>query len=193
MDRLGISSIVRRMEPLSAMPEAFPAGTTLKLRRSHADYPADDGWGLTLYLAGAQTASAVGSPNGSAFDLTLSAATTAALSPGTYRWLERASKGGEIYDVAAGYVTVLRNLATAGPGDALSFAEATLADVEAGIQAIASGKLSSYQVAGRGGEYLSMEDLMKLRAQLINEINMIRSGGRVGRQHLVVFRKAGPA
>lgn len=193
MDRLQFCPIVGRMDALSAMPESFAAGTTVKLRRTHELYPASDGWGLILYVTGAQVVNAVAVAAGDSFDITLSAAATGALSPGTYAWTERVIKAGEVADAASGFVTVTRNLAAAGPGDAQSFAEKTLPLVRAAIEAIVTGRMASYQVPGRGAEYLNLDELRKLEGELVADIRRARSGGRIGRQHLIDFRRAGPA
>jgi hypothetical protein len=173
------------------MPEAFAAGTTVKLTRLHSDFPASGSWTLAFFLAGADTLTVAGSPNGDAFDITLTAAATAVLPPGTYRWTERATKSGETYDAATGVVSVTRNLATAADGDAQTWEEKQLAAVESAIAAMIAGKLQRYQIAGRIGEYLNLDELKKLRGELVAAVQRQRNGGRIGRQHMVDFRKPG--
>lgn len=182
--------MVRPMDPLTEMPASFAAGTTVKLRLSFSDYPASAGWALTLLLAGASVVSATGNASGDAHDVTLTAAATAPLQPGTYRSTARLSKAGEVYDVALGYVSVTRNLATAGPGDALSSAETLLAEVDTAIAAIVAGRLQSYQLPGHGGEKLDLEKLTTLRTKLQAEVRRLQNGGKVGVLHAFQFRPA---
>jgi hypothetical protein len=65
---------------LTALPDRFNAGTTVKYTRTHGDYPASQGWSLSLYLNGAASLTILGSPNGNAFNVTVPAAQTATVS-----------------------------------------------------------------------------------------------------------------
>ena len=179
------------MTTLTALPESFPAGTTVRLARSYGDFPASAGWALKLYLAGAAVMNAAGVADGDGFVITLTAAATAALTPGLYRWVERATKGSESYDAASGLVTVTRNLATAAAGDAQSWEEKQLAEVEAAIATMIAGKLQRYQIASRVGEYFTLDEMRKLRGELIAAVNRQRNGGQIGRQHHLRFGQAG--
>lgn len=171
---------------LTALPDTFPAGTTVKYTRSLSDYPATSGWTLKLLLAGAGTHAEDAVANGDAFDVTLTAAETAALPPGDYRWVERVEKGGEVYDVATGVVTVTPNLATATPGSLQSWEEKELAAVEAAIAAILAGGIAAYQIAGRAVTKVDLPTLQKLRASLRTEIARQR-GQAPGRQWKFTF------
>lgn len=193
MDRLADCLIVGRMDPVSAIPESFTAGTTLKLRRTHSSYPASDGWTMQFYLAGAQVATVAGVAAGDSFDVTLPAATTAPLPPGMYRWVERVSKAGETYDAATGLVTLNRNLAAAGAGDAQSWEEKAVVVLQASISGTLEDGMSGYQIAGRSVQTIPLEEQMKLLAQLTALIRRRRSGGRIGRQHLINFLPPGGA
>lgn len=174
----------------NALPESFAAGTTVSYRRSLPDFPADDGWALALYLAGAGTLNVAGAPNGADFDVTLAAAATAPLPPGAYTWIERVSKAGEVYDVARGAVTVLADVATAAPGALQSWEERTLTVVQAAIDGQLTSGMASYQIGNRAVSKIPMKDLLQLRVQLKAAIDRKARGG-ASRRRLVTFTPVG--
>lgn len=65
---------------LTALPDSFDAGTTVKYTRSHASYPASGGWALALKLSGGAFLSVAGVPSGDAFVITIPATATATVS-----------------------------------------------------------------------------------------------------------------
>lgn len=172
------------------LPESFAAGTTVAYRRSHTAYPASDGWALTLYLNGAGAVSAAGVPVGAAFDVTLAAAATAGLPPGAYTWIERVSRGAEVYDAARGTVLVLANVATSPAGALQSWEERTLTVVQAAIDGQLTSGMASYQIHGRAVSKIPLADLVRLRAGLQAAIAKKARGGK-SRVKLVHFTGAG--
>lgn len=179
------------MQPLDAPPASFPAGTTVDMLRSHADYRASDGWALTFLLAGPSVASANGVAEGDGFRITLDAATTAALAPGRYHWTERAAKAGDVYEAAGGTLVVEPNLATATAGSLQSSNEKFLALVELRLEGRITDDMESYQVGGRALTRVPLSELMTLRAKLRAAVARERGGGRLGRLHQLHFRGAG--
>lgn len=162
---------------LTELPATLDAGTTVKYTRSHAAYPASDGWALSLYLAGpAVPAPFTGAASGAAFDVTLAAASTATLPPGTYTWVERVTKGGEVYDAARGQVTVNANIATAAAGDLQSWEEKTLKVVEARIAGSMDKAIAEYQIHSRAVKYIPLDELRKLRSELKAAILQKKTG-----------------
>jgi hypothetical protein len=105
------------MGELNTLLDTISAGTTVALRRSDADYPASSGWALTLHLRGASSLDVTVTADGGDHLLTLTATATAALVPGDYRWVKRASKGSgaalEAHVAASCSVSVTPNLAAA--------------------------------------------------------------------------------
>lgn len=165
---------------LAALPTQITAGTTVKYTASHGDYPADQGWALTLHLAGANLVSVAGVPSGSSFAFTLTAAATAPLKAGTYQWREIASKDGEKHVADRGSVEVLANIESALAGDLQSAAEKELALVDAAILALTEGKVASYQIAGRAVVYNDLEKLHRRQAQLQAQVWRERNPGKFG-------------
>lgn len=177
------------MPNLTAMPSSFSKGSTVTYARTVLDYPATSGWGLTVYIAGRSVLTKAASASGADFSITLTAADTAGLEPGVYTWLERASKGAEVYDVARGTLSVTPDLATAAAGDLQSFDEKALAIVEAALLVDLASNTVSYQIAGRGETTTSRAEAMMLRDTLARRIARRKAGGRLGQTINVGFRR----
>ncbi len=175
-------------DALDAMPSSFAAGTTVKLRRSLADFPASAGWTYELFLRGAGALDADGTADGDDFLVTIpatGAGGTAGLAAGTYRWLERLTKAGEVYDGDTGVVAVTIDLGAAAAGDAQTHAERSLALIEAAIEGRIPEGMESYQVAGRAVSKIPIADLVKLRGLYAAQVATDRNGGQLGRVQLV--------
>ena len=101
---------------LSALPARFDAGTTVKYKRAHTDYPASAGWALTLTVSGAAVFSVTGSADGNAWNVTIPATQTATVTSVTDAATTAASKA--LSKAAGSFITAgVRggDLAT-GPG-----------------------------------------------------------------------------
>lgn len=172
-------------------PTGFAAGTTVKATRTHSAYPATDGWSLTLYLVGVSViAPLAGTPNGSGFDFTLPATVTAALKAGTYRWVERATKGAEAFDAETGTVVVSANVAGMGAGDGQAWEEKALALVEARLLARYSEDMETFQIGSRTVAQIPHDELLGVRDSLIERLR-IASGGAFIRDVRATFTGTG--
>lgn len=177
---------------LSALPESFAAGTTVTYSKSFADYPASDGWSLTLYLAGATIASVVADADGDAFDLTIPAATTVhPFLPGLYRWSERVSKAGEVREVGSGVVDIEPNLAEATDGSLQSFFEEAIPILQAHIRGRLTAGLQSYSIGGRAVSKIPIGEATKLLESFEASLRRLKNPGRVSRGGLFQIVKAG--
>lgn len=175
---------------LTSLPN-FNAGSTVSYRRSLADYPADDGWVLTLYLAGGSVVNAAAVADGADHVVTISATQTSGLAPGVYRYLERVVKGDDKRDVGVGSIEVGRDLATAGPGDAQTWEEKTLAVLEAKFTGRLTADIEEYQIGGRAVKHIPIEDLRALRNELTATVARQKSPGRISRPVLARFTGTG--
>lgn len=173
------------MELALDLPSQFAAGTTVKYRPSLADlgYSASDGWGLTVFLAGpafpdlAELANgADGTADGDAFIVVLAAADTAVLKPGLYSWIERVSRGGEVYDPRSGDLTVTQNVATATAGQLESHDEVMLALVRTRITARISKDMARLSAFDRAIEREELEKLHNLEQYYLERIATRRRG-----------------
>lgn len=178
------------MATLTALPDSIPAGTTVKYTRTVSDYPATAGWTLKLLLAGEATLAVTAAPSGGDYAVTLTAAQTAALPAGVYRWAEEVSKAGEVYRVASGTVSVEPDLNTAAPGDLQSEDEKQLVQVNARIAELLAKGISSYAVDGLTVNKVELRDLYLERTRLTTAIARARRGGGIGRQYRVAFTGA---
>ena len=220
---------------LTALPDRFNAGTTVKYTRTLGDYPASQGWSLALYLAGAASFSVAGSPNANAFDVTITAAKTATVTiasltvtaagvvtraagdftadgvltgylvsgpgipsgayvksvdsatqltlsepctagaalslkfrfpDGVYRWRERVSKAGEVFDADEGTLNVDPDIANAPAGALQPKEEIWLALVDDVIEGRISGDAAAYQIGDRAKTFVNMRDWITFRGQL---------------------------
>lgn len=172
------------------MPATISSGTTVTYRRSLPDYPANQGWQLTVYLAGKSILNVAAVANGPDHDVTLTATQTAALAAGVYTWVERVVKGTEKYDVARAVVTVLADLAAATAGSLQSFEEKTLAVLEAAISGQLTDRVRSYQIFGRAVEKIPMDELRSLRNEFLAAVQQQKTG-KVGRTLLGRFTGTG--
>lgn len=151
-------------------PTTVNAGDTWRWTRSLSDYPASAGWVLsyTLINAGAKiTVNA--SASGDDHLVTVSAATTAGYTPGTYDWRARVSKAGEVFTVSEGRITV-RNAYAGSTFDARSHARKTLDNIEAVIEGRATSATLEYEIAGRRMKYIPAAELLSLRDKYRAEV-----------------------
>lgn len=177
---------------LTEMPSSLTAGTTVTYTRSHADYPANGGWTLTLYVAGVGLLAPItGTPLGTGFVVTLSATATAELPSGTYQWEERVTDGSAVYVAASGTVSVHRNIALAGDKDMQSHAERTLAIIEAALEGRLPDGMESYTIAGRAVTKIPLTELVELRARYRSEVEALRTPTRFGIPVLTTFTQTG--
>lgn len=168
------------MGTLAALPPTFAAGTTVRYRRSYAEYPASAGWALTLWLNGVTSVAHVDAvADGDDFVLELTATATAALESGPYKWVELVTKDGETHDPARGNVAVTVNFATAAAGATLSWARRELAI----IRNIKAGRMDAdvqaYAIDGRSWQKIPIESVWAREAYLLRIIAVAEERGSV--------------
>jgi hypothetical protein len=180
-------------EELSALPESFPAGTTVTYRRRFSDYPASEGWTLTLHLAGKNVRSIVAVADGDDFLVTIAASMTApGFAAGFYRWAERVVNiAGEVKEVSSGVVTILANLAAATPGSLQEWLEQNIAILRDHIQNRLAAGLESYVVAGRQIGKISIREANVILASYESQLARLANPDVVTRQVLVRFTPPG--
>jgi hypothetical protein len=180
------------------VPVAFTAGVTVKFHRSFNDFPPADGWTYKIYFNGATdifSAAGVVDPQDPSAWLVAISPTDSAVGPGLYRYVERVSSSGgaEVYDVGEGVVQIEPDLATAPAGATLSFAERTLAAIEAEIASRIAGDVEEYSVqasslgGGRSVKKIPMVDLQKLRGHYGSMVWRQKNPGKIGAPVLVDF------
>lgn len=141
----------------------FTAGDTVKFTKTLGDYPASGGWALAYtFINSTGKFSASGVANADAFDVTISATTTAALTAGDYYFEGYASKAGERFRVDYGTVTVAQNITTAATFDGRSHARKVLDAIEAVIEGRASTDQQEYTIGNRSLKRTPIADLIVL-------------------------------
>lgn len=175
------------LQPLSSVPDRITAGTTVKIRRTYADFPSDQAWTSELKLAGKSLLSVPGTPSGGGFDYVLTAAATAPLAAGNYTWRILVTKAPETYVAESGVVEVLGNIAAAEAGDFQSWEERTLPIVELAIAGRLPSGAESYQIAGRAITKMKLAELLDLRVRLRATIRAQKHPGSLGPRVLATF------
>ncbi len=178
---------------LNYLPEAFPAGTTVVYRRRFTDYPADAGWTLKLHLAGASVLTVTAAADGTDFLMTIAASDTAgAFTPGLYKWVERVSNvAGEVYEVAAGVITISSNLAEATDGSEQEWVERAIVALKAHIDGRLSAGMESYQIAGRAVSKIPLKEAVALLSTFESRLGRLKNPDFVTRPVLVSFTPTG--
>jgi len=160
------------VDTLTQFPAAIIAGNTVRLNISDGDYPSSD-WGLAVVLNGPALknfAASAGSNN--SFDLVITAAQTAAISPGEYSvtfvytetaTTERASLDMGTVQVVADPTAEL----------ALTQAQETLAAMKTALHTLASG----------------VNQAVNFNGQSFTKKNLDELQDAIGRQQLIVDRE----
>ena len=166
------------MANLTEFPTSLVSGTTAVVERTYSDFPTTGGWTLTLHVAGkSRLTPLAATTSGSLYLFTLTAALTAALLKGEYQWEVRATKAGEAYTAESGVLTIIPNIAAAEAGELQSYAEATLAIVEAALSGRLTADMESYSIAGRSVTKIPVAELRKMRAELRQELHLTANPG----------------
>lgn len=174
-------------------PEQLIAGDTWQWDKHVPEYSAADGWQLSYTLQGTEkTDLAWGSkvaahPNGVDFRVTVAAADTANLTPGTVKWQAYVTKGAERRTADFGTIVLLANFATAAAGSQRTHAEKTLAVLKAAIEGRLTSDIESYQVAGRAVSKIPAEQLVRLRGMYEAMVYRERHPGQLLTPVEVVF------
>lgn len=162
-------------------PTRLSAGDTWAWDHADATYPATAGYTLSLAINGpGQLVWAAGYVTvvGAVYQITIAATATAALPAGVYTVTAVYTKGAERYSRALGRLVVLANPATLAPGETQSWAEQTLAVVEARIAGRVDDDIVNYSIQGRSVGLIPMEELFAMRNRLVATINRRRRGGK---------------
>jgi len=178
------------LDPLSVVPAAIRAGTTIKLRRSFADFPTSEGWAYKFILAGQSTLSADGTIVNAAFEVTLAADKTAPLAPGNYNWQEITSLLGEKHIAAQGHLKVERDLEAAAPGDAQSHEARMVPVIESVLEGRFADGIEAYMIGGRSVTKIPINELRKILVRYKQVVWRQRNPGRLGQRAQVTFKGA---
>lgn len=190
--------------PLTDMPEGEPdrvvAGDTWTWKRSDlgtAFAPADYTLSYALKLDGATVAPTVftATENGLIYEVTVSAATTAPLTPGKWHWdayMTRTSDSARVR-IGTGSIEVLPNYADSAV-DTRSHARKMLSAIEALLEGRSVADVASYSIKDRSLTKMTPAELMQWRdyyqreVQREDQAERARQGKASGRTVAVRFR-----
>lgn len=145
-------------------PQSFTAGDTVKWRKSLPDYPASQGWTLTYYaIQQNHKFSAVATPDGDDFLITIPTTTSDDFVTGQYFWEAQVTKAGERFTILRGTFDVLVNIAVQNNYDGRSHARKTLDAIEAVIEGRASVDQEEYTIGNRSLKRTPIADLIVLK------------------------------
>ena len=123
-------------------------------------------------------ATITGVDEGAGWRVTVPSSTTTTFDAGTWTWQAIATYGSTRYTAGRGQFTVKASayyIGTPGAFDDRSRAEIDLGHVEAAIRTLAEGGMvQEYAIGGRSLKRYKMGELLQLKAELENEINMER-------------------
>ncbi len=156
------------LDPLSAVPAALVAGDDLDLLLSFADYPASDGWTVTLGLAGgvASKLTATSTASGDDHAIVVSATDSLLLEAGWYTYTLRATDGTSVRTIQSGKLEVLASVidADAGTLDSAAKWDAIIAACDSAMLDLMTGGMKLYMIAGRQVQFNSAAEIQRTRA-----------------------------
>jgi hypothetical protein len=137
-------------------------GDSLSWTESDSNYPASDGWNIYYVLVNASKRITFNSAaDGDDHDFDITAATTAAWTPGQYTYQRYVSDGTDRVTLTRGSVEIKPDFTTAS--DQRSDSQKKLDAIEAIIENRASLDQQSYTIAGRSITRLDIKDLLYFR------------------------------
>lgn len=179
-------------ENLTALPTSFTGGTTIEYSKSVSDYPASDGWTLTLYLAGVDVKEIEAEADGDAYVVTIAASVTAApFRAGVYEYLERVEKAGVVHEVSSGMVEITPNIAEAAAGDRQSYLERSIIVLRQYIEHQLEAGNQSYAIAGRAVTKIPIAEAIKILHSYEAELAHQKNPTSLTRSVLVRFTGTG--
>jgi len=175
------------------IPLQFRAGDTVQWRNlPTADalgnpITAADGWSLATYFrsqaTGAGGVTVAATTVGQAWESTLSASASLAMTVGAWYWQTRASKGSEAHTLASGTSKVLAAMSYSGSAasfDGRTQSQIDLEAVQAAIRAVlAGGAVRRYMIGGRQLERFSLAELIDLESRLKARVSRELAAERV--------------
>lgn len=154
-------------------PAELRAGLTWEWDRNDlADYPATT-WTLKYWfkrMGGTDKFTITATANGSAFSVSLSAATNAAYVADTYTWVAIVTAGSEAFEVDRGTVKLLPRYDQDTALDDRTHAKKVLEAIEAVLESRASKDQEEYAIGNRSLKRTPLKDLLALRDKYRAEV-----------------------
>lgn len=143
-----------------------------------ADYLAPE-WEVTALLRGPVSIDLTATGDGETHMFAEDAATTSGYAAGCYAVSVRVSDGTDTFEIEAGEVEILTDVANLGAGhDPRPHAQRVLDAIEAVIERRATKDQQSYTINGRSLVRTSIAELLELRKTYRAEVAMLKGNGR---------------
>lgn len=179
------------------VPGVIRIGDTVKFTRAWGDYLPADSWTLTFYMVrddGGDQREWDATDNGDGTHLVTIAATGSPgsddLTAGTWEYVERVSKSGEVYTLASGRLEVLPNLTASI--DRRTHAKKVLDALNAAIEGRASNDQLSLSIGDRSISRMSLSEQVSLRdkykAEVLREEQSERIANGLGHKGKIGIR-----
>jgi hypothetical protein len=171
-------------------PASFAAGTTVRFTQGAVTTALGEvspaaGWSLAWHVRGIGEADATVTSDGTRWTVSLPATATQALTAGGYTAVLRASRSGDVIDLAVQQVTVTVDLANAVAGELQTWEERTLAVVEAALSGNLTDGVQFYMIGDQQVNRIPLDKLMAIRTQLQSAVAQQRSASGFGRPVLM--------
>lgn len=162
------------------VPAQLVAGDTWSFTLTDGEHTAP-AYSATIYFENAgATFNAASADSGNDHAFAIAAATTAAYTPGRYKWFVRVTDGSNAYTVSEGWLEILVNPAATGTHDHRSDARKMLDAINAFLIGNASTAQKAMSINGRSLERHTLPELTQWRDQLRNEVRTEERSGRAG-------------
>jgi hypothetical protein len=171
----------------TAIPAQLTAGDSWTWERSHADYPADEGWVLSYGIVGdgiVDWQPSWATAEGSVHVVTIPMATTALLKEGgSYRFVEMVTKASERVTLTNEVRIVDADPIQFAAGDGVSWARRMVRTIEAFLEGHLEDGLQYQMIGTRQLGHIPLPELRAFLAQLRDEVQSERAGraGILGR------------
>ena len=154
---------------LTELPQRITVGDTVTWDETLSEFPASALWVVTYNFTGVEARFVSG--HAAVVDDHRITIDTTALEPGHYDYAKKVADGTEVFTLERGLLEVDPDLSADTAGvDRRSFAEITLANIEAMLQGKATKDQTSYSLNGRALSRYSPDELLAWRAQLRIEV-----------------------
>lgn len=179
---------------LEAVPLKLVAGDTWRFTRAFADYLAPDSVVTYYFENESKQFSAAAAADGTSHAVSISAATSALIPPGRYRWFARAVTGSitETIDGENGWIEILPDPGATGVRDHRSWARRALDAVRATIEGRATSDQSSFSIRDRAVSRMTYDELSKMKRELEAEVRTEESGSNAGRSRKLKVKYGRP-
>jgi hypothetical protein len=165
----------------TAPPVSAIAGDTWTWTDTNSDYPASEGWVAAYTIAGPGTLpwdASWATVSGDTTTILIPASATATLCAGPYRVIASYTLSGARHSVECARLVVSANPTALAPGDTVSWAEKTLAVIEAFLAGHLEGGVGYYQIGNRQVTAIPLPELIQMRNNLKAEVAAQRRGRR---------------